>query len=119
MLLWGPPTIVIVSVPLPEKVPLRIGFSTKIGIGAFESTAPHDAVAPASIVAPPDSNPTKNDCMRSVTVAVTKALAGNPVSVHTDGGGVVLEQVCTPGTDDGKLIATSMEGVLAVSPLAV
>src|SRR5437016_5143755 len=90
-----------------------------MGIGAEDNTAPHEAAAPTSIVVPPESNPTKNDCMRSVTFALTNAAAGNPVSVHTEGGGVVLEQVCTPGTEEGKLIATSIEGVLAVSPFAV
>jgi hypothetical protein len=71
------------------------------------------------MVVRPERRPTKKDCVRSVTVARTKALAGKPVSVQTDGGGTVLEQVCTPGTDDGKVMAVSTDGLFATNPPAV
>jgi hypothetical protein len=111
--------MVICSVPLPERLLLMLGFRTRIGIGALDKIAPHAAVAPTSIVLPPESNPTRKVWMRSVTVARTNAFAGNPVSVQIEGGGFVAEQVCTPATEDGKLIATSVEGLPAVSPVAV
>src|SRR5579864_14602 len=119
MLLAGPPTITIFSVPLPEKVPLAPGFRTSMGIGASDSTAPHDAIAPTSIVRLPESRPTKNDWIRSVTVTRTNGLVATPVSKQMAGGGLVPVQLCTPGTDAGKSTLTSVEGEPAVSPVAL
>src|SRR5437763_2033602 len=123
MLLCGPPTIVMPKVPLAVKVLGAVGFKINSGIGASENNAAQVARPPTSIVRLPDSIPTKKDCMRSVTIARTNGTAVLG-SLQTAGAGIVLPQDRTPGgavvpvVVPGKSIATSVEGVPAVSPVA-
>jgi hypothetical protein len=88
-----------------------------IGTGAVDCSTPQTALVATSVVFLPVMMPVKVVGTRSKTLTRIKGFA-TVVVAGTQGGGTVELQVSRPGTDPGKLIFTSFEGVFATNPPA-